>query len=37
MKKVTGSHSFERRDLTVETDGRGCRKNLGIIDCHKDG
>lgn len=37
MKKVAGSHSFERGDLATGADGRDCRKNLGIIDCHKDG
>lgn len=37
IKKVAGSHSFERGDFLLESDVRGCRKNLGITACHKDG
>ena len=37
MKKVAGFHSLEGGDLIDEVDGCDRRKNLGTIECHRDG
>lgn len=37
MKKVAGFHSFGLELLAEDINFCGCRKNLGMIDCHTDG